>query len=95
VDFRVDPTGAPFIIDVNPNPYLTPDTEDAAAAAEGGLSYQNFIGIIVESSFGVSQVGARHASDDSAGRRRVSSGSADMRAGRSGFAPKLFKLAYF
>ena len=23
VDFRVDPTGAPFIIDVNPNPYLT------------------------------------------------------------------------
>jgi hypothetical protein len=31
VDFRVDPTGAPFIIDVNPNPYLTPDTEDAAA----------------------------------------------------------------
>ena len=24
VDFRVDPTGAPFIIDVNPNPYLIP-----------------------------------------------------------------------
>jgi hypothetical protein len=35
IDFRVDPTGAPFIIDVNPNPYLTVDTEDAAAAAGG------------------------------------------------------------
>jgi D-alanine-D-alanine ligase len=75
VDFRVDPTGAPFIIDVNPKPVPYPDTEDAAAAAEGGLSYQNFIGIIVESSFGVSQVSARHASDDSARRRRISSGS--------------------
>ena len=55
VDFRVDSNGAPFIIDVNPNPYLTPDTEDAAAAAEAGLSYQDLIGIIVESSLGVSQ----------------------------------------
>jgi D-alanine-D-alanine ligase len=49
VDFRIDPTGAPFIIDINPNPYLTPDTEDAAAAAEAGLSYQDLIGSIVES----------------------------------------------
>ena len=49
VDFRIDPTGAPFILDVNPNPYLTPDTEDAAAAAEAGLSYQDLIGSIVES----------------------------------------------
>ena len=56
VDFRVDSTGAPFIIDVNPNPYLTPDTEDAAAAAEAGLSYQDLIGSIVESSLGVSRV---------------------------------------
>ena len=56
VDFRVDPTGKPFIIDVNPNPYLTPDTEDAAAAAEAGLSYQDLIGRIVESSLGISQV---------------------------------------
>jgi len=62
VDFRVDPIGAPFIIDVNPNPYLTPDTEDAAAAAEAGLSYQDWIGSIVESSLGVSQASARDAS---------------------------------
>jgi D-alanine-D-alanine ligase len=62
VDFRVDPTGAPFIIDVNPNPYLTPDTEDAAAAAEAGLCYQDLIGSIVESSLGVSQSSAQNAS---------------------------------
>ncbi len=62
VDFRVNPTGAPFIIDVNPNPYLTPDTEDAAAAAEAGLSYQNLIGSIVENSLGIPRASARHAS---------------------------------
>ena len=37
VDFRVDASGAPFIIDVNPNPYLTSDAEDAAAADRAGL----------------------------------------------------------
>ena len=50
VDFRVDASGAPFIIDVNPNPYLTSDAEDAAAAIEAGLSYKDLIGSIVESS---------------------------------------------
>jgi D-alanine-D-alanine ligase len=62
VDFRVDPTGAPFIIDVNPNPYLSPDTEDAAAAEEAGLSYQDFIANIVQSSLGFSQASAPYAS---------------------------------
>jgi D-alanine-D-alanine ligase len=48
LDFRVDPAGAPFIIDVNPNPYLTSDTEYVAAAAQAGLSYQDLIASIVE-----------------------------------------------
>jgi D-alanine-D-alanine ligase len=62
VDFRVDPGGAPFIIDINPNPYLSPDAEDAAAAAEAGLTYHDLIGSIVENSLGVSQTSTRHAS---------------------------------
>ena len=60
VDFRVDTTGAPFIIDVNPNPYLSQDGEDAAAAAQAGLSYQDLIASIVESSLGSSLDSARH-----------------------------------
>jgi D-alanine-D-alanine ligase-like ATP-grasp enzyme len=61
VDFRVDSSDAPFIIDVNPNPYLSPDAEDVAAAAEAGLSYQELIGRIVESALGLSQA-STHAS---------------------------------
>jgi D-alanine-D-alanine ligase len=60
VDFRVDPSGAPFIIDVNPNPYLAPDTEDAAAAAKTGLSYKDLVVSIVDSSLGFSH--GAHAS---------------------------------
>jgi len=62
IDFRVDPSGVSFIIDVNPNPYLTVDTEDAAAAAKAGLSYQDLIGSIAESALRVSHTSARYAS---------------------------------
>src|SRR5262245_29885569 len=50
-DFRVDPTGKPFVIDVNPNPFLAPDAGFAADAAEAGFSFQDLIGRIVEVSW--------------------------------------------
>lgn len=62
VDFRVDPSGTPFIIGVNPNPYLTPDSEDAAAAAEAGLSFKDLVATIIESSLKFSQCNPRYAS---------------------------------
>jgi D-alanine-D-alanine ligase len=83
IDFRVDPTGAPFIIDVNPNPYLSQDAEDAAAAARAGFSYSDLIASIVESSLGFWQDSARHAS-----RRELATPSREAACGRTGRAAK-------
>jgi D-alanine-D-alanine ligase len=52
VDFRVDPEGAPFILEVNMNPCLGVDAGFAASAEAAGLSYDELIGRIVEASHG-------------------------------------------
>lgn len=48
VDFRVDREGKPWILEVNVNPCLNPDAGFAAAAAQGGLSYRDLIGCIID-----------------------------------------------
>jgi D-alanine-D-alanine ligase len=52
VDFRVDRSGAPFILEVNMNPCLSLDAGFAASALEAGLGYDEMIGRLVEAPMG-------------------------------------------
>lgn len=47
VDFRVDPDGQPFILEVNPNPCLEPDAGFAAACEQAGMTYDELIAAVV------------------------------------------------
>jgi D-alanine-D-alanine ligase len=47
VDMRVHPTRGPLVIDVNPNPDISPDAGLSKAAARGGIRYEELIARIV------------------------------------------------
>ncbi len=50
VDFRIsNKTGEPFVLEVNPNPYLEKDSELAMAAERRGFTYQQLIEAIIDS----------------------------------------------
>lgn len=48
IDFRIDDAGEPLVIDVNPNPCLTPDAGFPAAALLSGVDYERMIGMILD-----------------------------------------------
>ena len=48
IDVRLSPSGDPFVIDVNPNPDLTPGAGLSVAASRAGIDYAELIGLIVE-----------------------------------------------
>ncbi len=44
VDFRVDPDGKPWVLEINPNCCISPDAGFAAAAEQAGIPYDELIG---------------------------------------------------
>ncbi len=51
VDFRVDPGGRPWVIEVNANPCIAPDAGFTAAAGRAGIPYDRMIARILDDAF--------------------------------------------
>lgn len=47
VDFRVDPSGTPFVLEINANPCIAPDAGFAAALTRAGISFTDAVQRIV------------------------------------------------
>jgi len=51
VDFRVDGRGQPWVLEINANPCISPDSGFVAAAERDGLSFDDVVEAIVRDSF--------------------------------------------
>lgn len=52
VDFRVDAAGAPWVLEINANPCLSPDAGFAAALQQAGMTFSDAVERIVEDAVG-------------------------------------------
>jgi D-alanine-D-alanine ligase len=48
VDFRVDNDGNPWVLEINANPCISPDSGFVAAADRAGINYADFIARIIK-----------------------------------------------
>lgn len=48
VDFRIDKEGNPWVLEINANPCISPDSGFVAAAARAGIDYTEFIARIIK-----------------------------------------------
>jgi D-alanine-D-alanine ligase len=49
IDLRISEEGDPYVLEVNPNPYLEDKSELAMGAREKGMSFTQLVGRILES----------------------------------------------
>lgn len=48
VDFRIDSKGAPYVLEINANPCISPDSGFVAAVMRAGISYNKMVRLIID-----------------------------------------------
>jgi len=90
VDFRLDEKGQLFILEVNPNPDISPDDGFIAALGAAGISYEDFVAVLLDNAS--SRLGNVSDSNrrNSPGRKKTS--TVNIRQARAGDRDKILEF---